>query len=161
MTLRIVALATAAAFQVISAQAAPVGAHDHHVPSAHTETGMDGSPGNASDVARVVRLEARDTAFNVKEIRVKVGETIKFIVTNTGEIRHEFAIASREEHAEHRAMMQEMPDMVHEDASAITIEPGATKELIWRFGERRDVEFACDLPGHAEQGMTGSFRMMR
>jgi uncharacterized cupredoxin-like copper-binding protein len=161
MTLRRVALVGIAAFSTVAAQAAPEHPHDHHVGTAHHDTGTDGSPGKASEVRRTVRVEARDTAFNVKEVRVKAGETIKFVVTNTGEIRHEFAIAGPEEHAEHRAMMQQMPDMLHEDANVITIEPGATKELIWKFGEDRDVEFACDLPGHAEQGMTGSFRMMR
>jgi uncharacterized cupredoxin-like copper-binding protein len=161
MTLRSVALVGIAAFSTVVAQAAPEHPRDHHVGTAHHDTGTDGSPGKASEVSRTVRVEARDTAFNVNEVRVKAGETIKFVVTNTGEIRHEFAIASPKEHEEHRAMMQEMPDMVHEDANAITIEPGATKDLIWTFGKTTEVEFACDLPGHAEQGMTGSFRLMR
>jgi uncharacterized cupredoxin-like copper-binding protein len=161
MTLRNVAQAGVAAFFAVAAQAAPEHSHHHDVGATLADKGMGGGPGKASEVNRIVRVEARDTAFDVKEIRVKVGETVKFIVTNTGEIRHEFAVAGPEEHAEHRAMMLQMPDMVHEDANVITIESGATKELIWKFGKDGDVEFACDLPGHAEQGMTGSFRMMR
>jgi uncharacterized cupredoxin-like copper-binding protein len=41
------------------------------------------------------------------------------------------------------------------------MEPGETKELIWKFGRAGNLEFACDIPGHAEQGMAGTFRIMR
>jgi uncharacterized cupredoxin-like copper-binding protein len=141
--------------------ATPVYAHDEHPSAAHGGTSTDGVPGNPSEVSRTVRIEARDTAFNVKQIQVRQGETIKFLVANKGELRHEFSIASHSEHAEHRAMMQQMPDMIHNDPNVITIEPGQTRELIWKFGKDTNVEFACDLPGHAEQGMAGVFRTMR
>jgi uncharacterized cupredoxin-like copper-binding protein len=58
-------------------------------------------------------------------------------------------------------MMLQMPDMVHQEANVITLEPGATKELVWKFGRNGNVAFACDIPGHAEQGMTGFFRLMQ
>lgn len=34
-----------------------------------------------------------------------------------------------------------------------------TKELIWRFGKDRNLEFACDIDHHAEDGMKGIFRV--
>ncbi|HEX7124296.1 MAG TPA: hypothetical protein VF406_00785 [Thermodesulfobacteriota bacterium] len=37
--------------------------------------------------------------------------------------------------------------------------PGETKELLWRFAEREDIEFACNLPGHAEAGMRGDVKV--
>jgi uncharacterized cupredoxin-like copper-binding protein len=165
MNIRI-ALAAAAAFFATSALVAPGFAapgapgHTHGSDPAHGATGT-GQPGNASDVSRVVRIEARDTAFNVKQIQVKAGETIKFVVTNKGKVRHEFAIASSKEHEEHRKMMQQMPDMQHDEPNVATIEPGETKEIIWKFGKDTDVEFSCNIPGHAEQGMKGAFRVMR
>jgi uncharacterized cupredoxin-like copper-binding protein len=152
-TTRIAALAALTTMWALSAQA--------HEGAAHGGTGTDGVPGNPSDVSRTVRIEARDTAFNVRQIQVHPGETIKFVVTNKGQLRHEFSIASHEEHQEHRAMMQQMPDMVHNDPNVITIDPGQTKELVWKFGKDTNVEFACDLPGHAEQGMAGAFRTMK
>lgn len=125
-------------------------------------TGTDGMPGKASDVHRTVRIEARDMAFNVKQIQVRAGETVRFVITNTGKLRHEFVIASHAEHFEHRAMMQQMPNMeMGNEPNAVTIDPGQTKELIWKFGKDTDVEFACDIPGHAESGMTGAFRVMQ
>ena len=127
----------------------------------HGATSTDGGPGKAADVKRVVQVEARDTAFNVKQVQVRAGETIKFIVTNKGELAHEFAIASPKEHEEHRAMMKQMPDMVHEEPNVVTVKPGEKKEIIWKFGKDTDLEFACNVPGHSEQGMKGAFRVMR
>jgi uncharacterized cupredoxin-like copper-binding protein len=134
-------------------------------PAGHTHggaaTASDGGPGNPAEATRVVRVEARDTTFNLKQIQVRGGETVRFIVTNKGEFPHEFSIARPTEHEEHRAMMRDMPDMVHTDTNVVTLRPGETKELVWKFGRDPELEFSCDLPGHAEQGMTGAFRVMR
>jgi len=46
-----------------------------------------------------------------------------------------------------------MPDMVHEDANTLTLEPGETKSLVWQFTEAGKLEVACHIPGHYEAGM--------
>jgi uncharacterized cupredoxin-like copper-binding protein len=156
-----VAFAAAAALLATPAFAAP-GAPGHTHGADHAHGGTDtGQPGNPAEVSRVVRVEARDTAFNVKQIQVKAGQTVKFVVTNKGEVRHEFAIASPAEHEEHRQMMQQMPDMEHDEPNVVTVDPGETKEIAWKFGKDTDVEFSCNIPGHAEQGMKGAFRVIR
>src|SRR5713101_4814700 len=147
MTFRIAALAGFAAICAVSA---------------HGATGTAGGPGKATDVTRTVRIDAGDTTFNVKQIQVKAGETVKFVITSKSSIPHEFVIASHDEHLEHRKMMQEMAGMTMDDEpNAVTIDPGQFKELIWKFGKDKDVEFACDIPGHAEQGMAGKFRITK
>ncbi len=161
MTLRITMLAAAAAIWAPAAIpiTALAGARDH---GDEAGSGTDGSPGSPAEVNRIVRIEALDRRFNVKQIEVQSGETIKFLITSKSSIPHEFVIASHGEHLEHRKMMQQMPDMkMDEEPNAVTIEPGETKELIWRFGKDQDVEFACDIPGHAEQGMAGKFRVTK
>lgn len=162
MTLRIALLAAAAAIWATSAThiAALAGPGDHGGDDAGS--GTDGSPGSPAEVNRIVRVEALDRRFNLNQIQVRSGETIKFLITSKSSIPHEFVIASHEEHLEHRKMMQQMPDMkMDEETNAVTIEPGETKQLIWRFGKDQDVEFACDIPGHAEQGMVGKFRLTK
>jgi uncharacterized cupredoxin-like copper-binding protein len=147
-----------------SAQAAegpPGHTHGHQGGAAHGATGTDGQPGKPSDVKRVVQVEAGDTTFNVRMIQVRAGETIKFVVTNKSKIDHEFAIASPKENAEHREMMKQMPDMKHDEPNVVTVKPGETKELLWKFGRDADVEFACNIPGHWEGGMKGMFRVSR
>src|SRR6266851_4850885 len=161
MTFRIAALAGFAAICAVSAQAASgVSAHAHEHDG--DATGTAGGPGKASDVTRTVRIDAGDATFNVKQIQVKAGETIKFVIASKSSIPHEFVIASHDEHLEHRKMMQEMAGMeMNDEPNAITVDPGQTKELIWKFGKDKDVEFACDIPGHAEQGMAGKFRITK
>ncbi len=165
MTFRIAALAGFAAICAVSAQAASgvsAHAHEHDGDAAHGATGTAGGPGKATDVTRTVRIDAGDTTFNVKQIQVKAGETVKFVITSKSSIPHEFVIASHDEHLEHRKMMQEMAGMTMDDEpNAVTIDPGQFKELIWKFGKDKDVEFACDIPGHAEQGMAGKFRITK
>jgi uncharacterized cupredoxin-like copper-binding protein len=162
MTLRIALLTAAAAIWAPSAIqiAALAGPREHGGDDAGS--GTDGAPGSPAEVNRIVRVEALDQRFNVNRIQVRSGETVKFLITSKSSIPHEFVIASHEEHLEHRKMMQRMPDMkMDEEPNAITIDPGETKELIWRFGKDQDVEFACDIPGHAEQGMAGKFRVTK
>ena len=45
--------------------------------------------------------------------------------------------------------------MMHDDANAVLVEPGATAELIWTFTNAADLEFACNIPGHYQAGMYG------
>jgi uncharacterized cupredoxin-like copper-binding protein len=159
MTIRVITLAVFAALWGANVQAAEGPPGHIHGHGAATQT--DGQPGKAADVKRVVQVDALDATYNVKTIQVRAGETIKFVVTNRSKIDHEFAIASPKEHAEHREMMKQMPDMKHEEPNVVTVKPGETKELIWKFGRDANVEFACNIPGHWEGGMKGMFRVTR
>ena len=87
---------------------------------------------------------------------LKHGEAVRFVVTNRGQIRHEFSIGSADEQDAHRAAMRNMPNMVHDDPNAVTVDPGQTRELIWRFDGDQPVVFACNIPGHSEAGMVAT-----
>jgi uncharacterized cupredoxin-like copper-binding protein len=57
-----------------------------------------------------------------------------------------------------------MPDMKHEnDATAISLAPGETKELIWAFSKpiNGNIEFACQIPGHYQAGMVSKVKMAK
>lgn len=119
-----------------------------------------GAPGNAKDVDRTITIEASEIAFDVKDIKVKAGETVRFILVNKGEQPHELAIGSTDAMAEHRQMMvdmagMDMSEMHHNEGNSISTEPGETKELIWHFAKAGMFEFSCNYPGHSEIGMTG------
>lgn len=116
-----------------------------------------GMPGKVSAGTRIVRVTATDVAFDLKRLDVQAGETVRFIVTNKGQIDHEFVVASASEHAAHEQEMASMdPAMVMpDDANAVTLKPGQTKELVWTFAAAANIQFSCDYPGHAEQGMKG------
>ena len=116
-----------------------------------------GSPGKESDVTRTIEVEAADSMrFNPAKFEVKQGETIKFVVKNVGQIRHEFSIGDRATQRAHALMMKKMPNMKHaDDPTTVSVEPGQTKTVIWKFDKKpaSPLEFACHEPGHYEAGM--------
>jgi uncharacterized cupredoxin-like copper-binding protein len=114
-----------------------------------------GMPGKASEVSRSIEVEATDAMkFNHAPIEINAGETIKFIVRNSGQIPHEFSIGTKSEHKSHGEMMMKNPSMHHGPNSAtITVTPGETEVLIWRFGMASKVEAACNIAGHYQAGM--------
>jgi len=123
--------------------------HDHD-----TVISAAGQVGSLKKVSRTIKISTLDTMrYDKENIRAKPGETVRFVVTNSGKVKHEFAIGTREEQLEHAEMMASMPDMEHDEGNAVTLEPGETRELIWQFGKAGAVEIACHLPGHYEAGM--------
>ena len=114
-----------------------------------------GQPGLASDVARTIEVTALDSMrHEPSNITVKTGETVEFEVRNAGQMRHELMLGDAKEQHGHAKVMQAHPHLVHEEEpNAVTVEPGQTKTLLWRFGAPGLVEGACHLPGHYEAGM--------
>ena len=52
--------------------------------------------------------------------------------------------------------MEEMgADMAHTEPNAMTIDPGETGAMTWRFVEPGDVLYGCHQPGHYDAGMVG------
>jgi uncharacterized cupredoxin-like copper-binding protein len=116
----------------------------------HTMGG--GKPGDAAKVTRVIEVVATDNVFSLKGLQVRDGETIRFVVRNDGVDPHEFLIGTTHEHSEHRTMMK---SMMEEHQSGVTVLPGKTDAFVWTFARTPDLEFACDIPGHYEDGMHG------
>ncbi|QEM84107.1 copper-binding protein [Halomonas binhaiensis] len=125
---------------------------------------------NSADIDRTIRVEAGDIWFDTKELQVSPGETIRFEVINTGQLEHEFVIGDAEAQQAHREMMQQMSgshdahgghDMAEGEhggsMQAVTVAPGETKELVWTAPQDvAQLEYACNIPGHYEVGMTGT-----
>ncbi|MEC5409426.1 cupredoxin family protein [Paraburkholderia sp. MPAMCS5] len=116
-----------------------------------------GTPGDAKNATRTITVTMRDSMrFEPPKIIVRKSETIRFVVTNAGKVRHEMTLGSKQELKEHAGMMREMPDMTHQDANSVTVGPGQTGDLVWRFTRTGTFEFACLEPGHPEAGMKGT-----
>lgn len=45
--------------------------------------------------------------------------------------------------------------MMHDNPSSVLLEPGQTGEIVLKFTGPGDLQFACNVPGHAEGGMVG------
>ncbi|MBY0560068.1 cupredoxin family protein [Hyphomicrobium sp.] len=157
-TLRVLA---AAAFSV----ALTFGYMPSMLPHAMAHEGADdddyaaGEPGDATKPFRVVEITMRESdgamTYSPDSVDVKQGEQIKFIVKNTGALKHEFFLDSEQHNAHHKLEMQKNPEMEHDDPNAQSIEPGKQVEILWKFSKAGTFEFACLIPGHYEAGMHG------
>ena len=137
---------------------------------------MIGEKGKISEVNRIIEIKMYDNYYEPKEINIKKGETIKFIVFNYGELVHEFNIATKEMHIKHQPEMMKMVEnqilladkidkkkmkemakkdhsMGHSHSNSVLLEPNQSAELIWKFSTDINLEAACNVPGHYQSGM--------
>lgn len=138
--------------------------HMEGAPEEHLDGNLYGEPGDAKKVDRTITVTATEIAFDLKDIKIRKGETIRFVLINKGEQPHELVLGDAKEQAEHRQMMidmagMNMSEMHHNDHNSVSADPGETKELIWHFTKAGTFEFACNYPGHADLGMMGSLEV--
>jgi len=135
-----------------------------------------GVKGKEENVDRVIKISMYDNYYQPNKFKVKNKETIKFVVTNKGELVHEFNIATKEMHLKHQPEMMMMveneiilvdkidkqkmkemskknPAMAHSHSNSVLLSPGESAELIWKFSNTVDIEAACNVPGHYDVGM--------
>ncbi|MFO1086497.1 MAG: hypothetical protein U1E21_18215 [Reyranellaceae bacterium] len=141
--------------------------------SAHGPKPSGGKPGDPAKVTRTIEVVCIDNAFSLKSLDVRDGETVRFVVRNDGIDPHELTIGTVAEHAEHRRHMKEMldrqkkgghaghsmADMAHE--GGVWVDPGKKATFVWTFARTADLEFACNIPGHYEDGMKGPIRFVK
>jgi uncharacterized cupredoxin-like copper-binding protein len=146
----------------VLAAATPASAHGPGESPGHSMGG--GRAGDAASATRTIEIVATDNAFSLRSLSVKDGETVRFVVRNEGFEAHEFLIGTATEHAGHLAMMKEMVErqkkgaramaMPHHD-NGVMVHPGETATFVWTFARTVNLQFACDVPGHYEDGMHG------
>ncbi|MBN3003729.1 hypothetical protein JW897_08270 [Chromobacterium alkanivorans] len=116
-----------------------------------------GQPAQESAVTRTIYVEATDTMrLKFDSMRIRRGEVVKFVVRNSGQAPHEFAIGDESFRKEHLLeMRKQMAGMEHHDVNVLSLKGGETKTIVWRFDpvKSKSVLFACYVPGHFEAGM--------
>ena len=139
---------------------------------------MIGEKGDPNNIDRVINIKMYDNYYEPNLITIKKGETIKFIITNLGEMVHEYNIGTKEMHIKHQPEMQKLIDheiitfdkidkkkmkemskkdhsLAHSHSNSIMLEPKTQGEIIWKFSKDIELEMACNIPGHYESGMVG------
>jgi len=115
--------------------------------------GREGDPKKAS---RTVRIDMSDKMrFSPDRLSIRQGETVKFVVRNSGKTMHEMVIGSMKELKEHAELMRKHPGMEHEEPYMAHVAPGETENLVWQFTKAGEFHFGCLIPGHFEAGMVG------
>jgi uncharacterized cupredoxin-like copper-binding protein len=115
-----------------------------------------GQPAKAAAASRTVEVTMGDTMrFAPERIEVRRGETVRFVVRNAGALRHELVLGTARDLAAHAELMKRHPHMEHDEPHAVSVPPGESRELVWRFTKAGGVDFACLIPGHFDAGMKG------
>lgn len=118
-----------------------------------SEVGMPAKGAKPDKVVHVILNDDNSLKFK-KEVEIESNDVVQFVVINKGKQNHEFMIGSPNEQKKHRDMMKKMEgDHMHDSDSAITVAPGKAKQILWHFHGSKNVELACNIPGHAEAGM--------
>ncbi len=143
---------------------------------------MIGEKGDANNIDRIINIKMYDNYYEPSSIKVKKGETIKFIVQNLGEMVHEYNIATKEMHIKHQPEMQRLVEhgillvdkidmgkmkkmskkdhsLSHSHSNSVIVEPKKTGVIIWKFSKKINLEMACNVPGHYHAGMVGKILM--
>ena len=143
----------AASALVLSVSAIAAGSHSGG--HGHGDDAI-GKPGKASKVSRTIQIDMTDNMrFNAAAVTAKQGETIRFVIKNSGKIKHEMVLGTEKDLKDHHEQMKKNPEMEHAEPNMVTLAPGKTGEIIWQFTKAGKVDFACLQPGHYEAGMKG------
>jgi uncharacterized cupredoxin-like copper-binding protein len=120
-----------------------------------------GIAGDARTVKRTIEVGMADNMrFTPERIEVRQGETVKFVVRNTGKVMHEFVIGTKAENAKHAELMVKFPNMEHDEPYMAHVAPGKTGEIVWTFNRAGEFEFACLIAGHYQGGMVGTITVV-
>jgi uncharacterized cupredoxin-like copper-binding protein len=119
-----------------------------------------GKPNDGAFVDRTIKVSIKETQsgnmlFEPDAIQIASGSVVRFVITNSGALEHEFMLGSFDEIAKHQQWMRKFPDMAHDYANSVSIRSGEVEELVWQFSDVTNMEFACLIPGHREAGMWG------
>lgn len=116
-----------------------------------------GKPGVVSKSTRTVQIDMTDAMrFAPASVAVGQGETVRFVVKNSGQLKHEMVLGTEKELREHYEVMKKNPEMEHADENMVTVLPGKSGEIVWRFTKAGRIDFACLQPGHYDAGMKGA-----
>lgn len=141
---------------IVPVTAACGGGHDH---------------GTAATGSRIVDVSMTDMAFSPLTFTAAAGETVTFRFRNDGKVVHEAVIGDADYQAEHSAAMMSGATGMSGDHgmdhgsdhgmdhggtgadTAVTVKPGKTGELTYRFDKSGTMFIGCHQPGHYEAGM--------
>jgi len=133
-------------------------ASSKRVPAAE-ETAF-GRPGEAGRATRTITVDMRDTMrFVPAKMTVRRGETVRFVVKNSGKVMHELVLGTMADLKRHAELMKKHPGMEHDEPYMAHVAPGKSEGFLWQFTRSGTFHFGCLVPGHFEAGMQGTIHV--
>lgn len=153
----------AAALLGVSAAAVADGGHHHGKKSAGSvkkEQKEWGIAGDAGAAKRTIEISMTDNMrFTPDRIDVKQGETVRFVVKNSGKVMHELVLGTKQDLDAHAAMMAKFPGMEHDEPYMAHVGAAKTGQIVWTFNRPGEFDFACLIAGHYQAGMVGKIKV--
>jgi uncharacterized cupredoxin-like copper-binding protein len=119
-----------------------------------------GKTGDPKKVSRTIHVDmSGQMRFTPAALTIKQGETVKFVVRNSGKTLHEFVLGTLPELQAHAELMKKFPGMEHDEPYMAHVPPGRTETIVWQFTKGGEFHFGCLLPGHFEAGMVGKINV--
>lgn len=130
--------------------------------------------GAPTSLTRVIDISMTDNAYSATDLAVSPGEEVTFRFRNDGSVEHEAILGTEAQQDDHEMEMNsptgddmgdmdmgDMEGMDHsgEELPAVTVAPGESADLTYRFDEGGDLIIGCHIPGHYEAGMRANINV--
>jgi uncharacterized cupredoxin-like copper-binding protein len=115
-----------------------------------------GIAGHPKKLSRTVLVQLNDDKeFVPAAVRVKEGDTIRLVLQNRGQLKHEWVLGTdtdlRQQVQDRTRSGKALPDEVHR----FQVDPGQTEEMVWTFNRPGQFKFTSLAPGRYQSGMVG------
>lgn len=157
-----IALAAPAAFA--ETHGGQGGSHADSITSApaSSEVKSFGRPGDPKTVSRTVMVDMSDVACATPgDLAVRLGETLSFVVKNSGREEHEMVIGTMRDLKEHAESVDTDADVAHDEAYMAHVGPGRTEHIVWHFTRFGIFYYGCHVPGLPGAGVIGRITVSR
>ena len=125
-----------------------------------TEEKAFGREGDPKKVSRTVTVDMSDKMrYSPASLTVRQGETVRFVVKNSGKVMHEMVLGTMQELKEHAELMKKHPGMEHDEPYMAHVGPGKTERIVWQFTKPGEFYYGCLVPGHFDAGMLGKINI--
>jgi uncharacterized cupredoxin-like copper-binding protein len=105
---------------------------------------------------RTIVLDIGYSKFSPSSIRVRQGESVRFLIHNRDPIPHELIVGDQATQDRHEHGTEPHHG---ERPGEVSVAAGASAETTVTFGSRGRLLFGCHLPGHWAYGMKGTIRV--
>ncbi len=113
--------------------------------------GTAGGP-TAGATPRTVQVTIRHSKFVPARFTARRGETVRFVLTNTDPIDHEFILGDEAVQRRHELGTEAAHGAV---PGEVSVPPGQVAETTYTFSHAGVARIGCHAPGHYAYGMRG------
>lgn len=150
------ALAFALSADPVHAHGGHGGTHADSITSAPASSGakLFGRPGDPKRASRTVMVDINDIACATPgDLAVRRGDTVRFVVKNSGREEHELLIGTMRDLKEHAESVETDADVAHDEPYMTHVAPGGTEAIVWHFTRLGIFYYGCYVPGLAGPGV--------